>query len=136
MANPNLDEDEPPLDPVLLRVQARLRRLMLFGGATLGIGIVAVLLAIFYRFFVMDPTGGDNDPPVGEPIVGEVTAEAVGLAPNAILSSVSIEGNVMLMVFRDGNDTVTVEVDRTTMRHLRTFRISGTAAAPAPPTVP
>lgn len=133
MANPNLYDDEPPLDPVLLRVQARLRRLMLFGGATLGIGIVAVLLAIFYRFFVMDPTGGNDDPPAGEPIVGEVTAEAVGLNPNAILAEVSVEGNLMILVFRDGNDTVTIEVDRNTMRHLRTFRITGAPAAPVVP---
>ena len=125
MANLNLDDDEAPLDPVLLRVQARLRRLMLFGGATLGIGIVAVLLAIFYRFFVMDPTGGSDNPPIGEPIVGEITAEAVGLAPTAVLAEATIEGDVMLLVFRDGNDTVTVEVDRDTMRHLRTFRITG-----------
>lgn len=124
MANPNIDDDEPPLDPVLLRVQARLRRLMLFGGATLGIGIVAVLLAIFYRFFVMDPTGGSDNPPIGEPIVGEITAEAVGLAPTAVLAEATIEGDVMLLIFRDGNDTVTVEVDRDTMRHLRTFRIT------------
>ena len=110
---------------MLLRVQARLRRLMLFGGATLGIGIVAVLLAIFYRFFVMDPTGGSGNPPIGEPIVGEITAEAVGLAPTAVLAEATIQGDVMLLVFQDGNDTVTVEVDRDTMRHLRTFRITG-----------
>src|SRR5688500_8666847 len=122
MARPNLDEDEPPLDPVLLRVQARLRRLMLFGGATLGIGIVAVLLAIFYRFFVMDPTGGSDNPPIGEPIVGEITAEAVGLAPTAVLAEATIEGDGMLRVFRGGTDTVAVEVDRDTMRHIRTCR--------------
>jgi hypothetical protein len=124
MARPNLDEDEPPLDPAMLRVQARLRRLVLFAGGTLGIGVVAVLIAIFYRFFVMDSGGGGDDPPIGEPIVGEVTAEAVGLAPTATLISAEIQGEVMLLVFRDGNDTVTVEVDRNTMRHLRTLRIT------------
>jgi hypothetical protein len=32
----------------------------------------------------------------------------------------------MLLVFRDGDDTVTVEVDRDTMTVLRTFRIAAT----------
>ena len=41
--------DELPLDPAALRLQARLKRLILISGLTLGIGILAVLVAIAYR---------------------------------------------------------------------------------------
>ena len=36
-------DDEKPLDPALLQVQAKLRRLMLIAGGTLFIGLLAVL---------------------------------------------------------------------------------------------
>src|SRR5690606_41786542 len=43
------DDDEKPLDPALIRIQARLRRMMLIAGLTLGLGILAVFGAILYR---------------------------------------------------------------------------------------
>ena len=46
MANPALDDDDRPPDPAALRLQARLRRLMLISGLTLGLGLVAVFGAI------------------------------------------------------------------------------------------
>jgi hypothetical protein len=50
MADPVLENaEERPLDPAVARVQARLQRLMLIAGLTLGLGILAVFLAIVYR---------------------------------------------------------------------------------------
>jgi hypothetical protein len=60
MANPNSeDAEEKPLDPAVARVQARLQRLMLIAGSTLGLGILAVFLAIIYRI-----TAADDKTPV------------------------------------------------------------------------
>ncbi len=53
---------------------------MLIAGLTLGLGIAAVLIAVVYRFFIMG-AATDTPPVGGPPIVGEVTAEAVGLPP-------------------------------------------------------
>ena len=50
MAGPMDDEvDDKPLDPAVERVQQRLRRLMLISTGTLGLGFVAVLVAIVFR---------------------------------------------------------------------------------------
>jgi hypothetical protein len=60
MANPTSeDAEEKPLDPAVARVQARLQRLMLIAGSTLGLGILAVFLAIIYRI-----TASDDKTPV------------------------------------------------------------------------
>lgn len=43
------EDDEKPLDPAVERIQARLRRMILFSGGTLGIGLLAILFAIVWR---------------------------------------------------------------------------------------
>ncbi len=48
---------EPPLDPAMERIQAKLRRLILFSGSTLGIGVLAVLFAVLFRV-TRDDDGG------------------------------------------------------------------------------
>jgi hypothetical protein len=80
MANPNSeDAEEKPLDPAVARVQARLQRLMLIAGSTLGLGILAVFLAIIYRI-----TASDDKSPVAPG--AEVPAIA---APEAAAASAS-----------------------------------------------
>jgi hypothetical protein len=74
MSNPASDEqDEKPLDPAVAQVQQRLQRLMLIAGLTLGLGILAVFLAIIYRISAMD----DKDP--------------VPVAPSAAVPPTTIE---------------------------------------------
>jgi hypothetical protein len=81
MANPNSeDAEEKPLDPAVARVQARLQRLMLIAGSTLGLGILAVFLAIIYRI-----TASDDKSPVAPG--AEVPAIA---APEASASPASL----------------------------------------------
>jgi hypothetical protein len=53
---PDVD-DEPedkPLDPAVERIQARLRRLILISAATLGVGFLAVLVAVVFRVSTLD----------------------------------------------------------------------------------
>lgn len=59
-----IDEDrEAPLDPAIARVQARLRTMMLIAAGTLGIGLIAVFVAIAFRV----TRGGEATPPAGTP---------------------------------------------------------------------
>jgi hypothetical protein len=44
------------------RVQAKLRRLILVSGATLGIGFLAVVFAVIFRVSTMDRSGSDAPP--------------------------------------------------------------------------
>jgi hypothetical protein len=67
-------EAEPPLDPVLERVQARLRRLILISGSTLMIGLLAVVFAVIYRASSLDrasgaPWSATAEIPVGATVV-------------------------------------------------------------------
>ncbi|MCW5719090.1 MAG: hypothetical protein KIS68_14800 [Bauldia sp.] len=134
MSSSQFDDDEKPLDPAMLRVQKRLRRLMVIGGSTLALGIAAVMFAIVYRFFIQQPSSVGAETTLFATVpMGEVSAESVGLPAGAELLSTNVTGTVMTLAFRDGNDLVTVLVDTTTMRVSGQFRIAGGAAAPAPP---
>jgi hypothetical protein len=134
MSSAQFDDDEKPLDPAMLRVQARLRRLMMIGGATLALGIAAVMFAIVYRFFIQKPSSDAAESTLGATVpMGEVTAADVGLPPDARLLSVNVNGGTMVLAFQDGADTVTVLVDTATMQVSGQFRVSGgPAATPAP----
>jgi hypothetical protein len=72
MVNPDKqDDEEKPLDPAMARVQARLQRLILIAGLTLGVGILAVFLAIIYRITASD----DRVPVVAVKAAPSETAE-------------------------------------------------------------
>jgi hypothetical protein len=78
MADPVEDAStEKPTDPEMLRLQARVRALMLIGGLTLGIGLFAVFAAIIYR--VAAPS--DKSAAVVDEAVAAPAAPAVSEAP-------------------------------------------------------
>jgi hypothetical protein len=106
MVNPNNgDEEEKPLDSAMARVQAKLQRLMLIAGLTLGVGILAVFLAIIYRIVAADdkaPVVADDRPP--EPAVVEslppvateppAHAEAGSVAPGTSAAVLAVEASI------------------------------------------
>jgi len=124
------DDEEAPLDPALLRVQARLRRLMLIGISTLVIGVVAVLIAIVYRFYIADDSLGSVN--IRTTITGEITAESVGLAPDAVLVEQTIDAERLLLTFQDGADLVNIIIDTTTMQVTGQLRMTGAAGETVP----
>ena len=63
MARPTDDQPEAPLDPAILQVQTRLRVMMAIAAGTLGIGLIAVFVAIAFRV----AKSGDDLPPAGAP---------------------------------------------------------------------
>jgi hypothetical protein len=101
-------EEEKPIDPAFLSVQRKLRRLMLVGGATLGIGILAVLIALVYRIATLDAT--PPSPPAGG-AVPTLSLQALGLPADAKLISTALDGNRLAMTYQtsDGTDTVVVD---------------------------
>jgi hypothetical protein len=73
MTNPSSeDQEEKPLDPAVARVQSRIQLLMLISGLTLGLGILAVFLAIIYRI----ATDDDKSPVVAGAEVPVATVPA------------------------------------------------------------
>lgn len=85
MTNPMSENaEEKPLDPAVARVQARLQRLMLIAGLTLGLGILAVFLAIIYRITALDnkaPVAPGAEVPVVAAPVPPPAAPVVALPP-------------------------------------------------------
>lgn len=100
MAAPEKDiEDEQPLDPAMERVQARLRRLILVSGATLGVGFLAVLFAVIWRVSRDD----------GLPRAGEVWRSAIELPTGSTLVDTALDGDRIAFTL-DGPDGRTVHL--------------------------
>ena len=101
MANKTLDDtEEAPLDPAVLRVQARLRRLMLIAGLTLGLGIFAVLGAIVYKLTIF----GNSPAPVAAPASATLPA-------GARLVSSTTAGDRIVLTYEHLGGTTLILVD-------------------------
>lgn len=100
--------DETPLDPALLRVQARLRRLMVVAGLTLGIGILAVFAAMLYRINTSDTTAK----PMAAGAAVAVDLAASGLPADAKLVSTALDRDRMALTYETaaGNEVLIVDV--------------------------
>lgn len=87
---------------------------MIIGISTLGIGVLAVLVAIIYRFYIADSSdlGALTEPTT---ITGEITAESVGLGQDAELIQQELDGNRLMLIFQEGTDRITIIVDTDTM---------------------
>ncbi len=96
------DPDETPLDPAALRIQARLRRLMLISGLTLGIGILAVLVAIVYRIATI---------PAAPPQGPAIRAAASILPAGARLVGTSADGSRIVLTYEHAGGTTLITVD-------------------------
>jgi hypothetical protein len=124
MADPFDDQDEKPLDPEVARVQQRLRRLMLISGLTLGLGILAVFLAIVYRL-VSYEGGGAPVAAVEGAAVPTVTRSAFGLPPEARLVSTSLGGDRLALTFEDGGGSTIIVFDIARMTVVSRLRVAG-----------
>lgn len=125
MLEPREHEVEPPLDPAVLRVQARLRRLMLVGMLTLGVGLFAVLAAVIYRISTSGATGEVAAELPGVVATGELVRSVAGVSPGARLVSSALDGNRLALGFEEGGTTVVVIIDLATMSVVRRLRIGG-----------
>lgn len=111
----------------MLRVQAKLRRLMMIAGLTLGLGILAVSIAVIYRLVIADDDTPSSTIAEGERLAGDVAWSEVGLSAGAELISSAIDGDRMALVFNDAGRTVTLLVDTTTMAIVGRLAIGGAA---------
>ena len=83
-------DDEKPLDPTLLQVQAKLRRLMLIAGGTLFIGLLAVFVAILFRL-----TAADRRPAAPDAMLTKVAEGAIPGGARLVSTAIS-EGRIAL----------------------------------------
>jgi hypothetical protein len=114
-------DDEKPIDPAFLRVQARLRRLMLIGGGTLAIGIAAVFAAILYKIATYDSTSGKALAP--DAAVPTLSLSALGLPADARLVSTALDGDRVALTYAVGQGTSTFVVNAATGAVLRRLNV-------------
>ena len=117
MASSSFDDDEKPLDPAMLRVQAKMRRLMLIAGLTLGLGILMIFVAILYKI-----AGGPDKAPLaaawqpGDPIPTLSHAE-MGVPAGATLVSTTADGRRLVLTYaQPGGATSLVFIDSATLK--------------------
>lgn len=124
MDDPYDKQDDKPLDPAVLQVQQRIRRLMMISGLTLGLGILAVFMAILYRIFTY---GGAATPvPVVEgAAIPTVTRSALGLATDARLVSSSLDGDRVALTFEDDGGSTIIVFDTDRMAVVSRLRVAG-----------
>jgi hypothetical protein len=110
MDEPYEEPDEKPLDPDVVRVQQKLRRLMMISGLTLGLGLLAVFMAILYRIFTYQSAGAPV-PVVEGAAIPTVTRDGLGLPADARLVSTSLDADRIALTFEDGAGTTIVIFD-------------------------
>lgn len=116
MARSILDDDEKALDPTLLRVQAKMRRLMLIAGLTLGVGMIAVFAAILYKIVLV----GDKTPPAtawqpGDAIPALSNSE-LGVPAGARLVSTAADGRRLILTYEEPGGHALVFIDLATLK--------------------
>ena len=114
MVNASYDDDEKPLDPAMLRVQAKLRRLLLIAGLTLGVGILAVFAAVLYRTFTVVSSVSVTAPVSAS---GRLTLGDLGLPADARLVSSAADGArlVLTYAYAGGNTLIFLDERRLTV---------------------
>jgi hypothetical protein len=106
----SIDTEEEPLDPAVARVQARLQRLMLIAGLTLGVGILAVFLAVIYRI----TTSNDKPPDVSIPAVIAVVQETI--PDDARLIASTVAGDRIVLTYDHNAGTIVITLDPETLK--------------------
>jgi hypothetical protein len=100
------DPPETPLDPAVINVERRLRRLMLVGGLTLGFGILAVFAGIVYRIGM-----------AGSKVLPAAPMEAKVPAGAKLVSTTIGEGRIVL-TYDVGGGTTLIFVDAASLKPL------------------
>ena len=123
MADPFDDEDEKPLDPAVLRVQERLRRLMLIAGLTLGIGILAVFGGIVYRL-MLSGTGAPAALP-NDAATPTISLTELGLAADARIVSSALDGDRLSLTYAEDGGTTVIIFQMPSMTVVGRLRVTG-----------
>lgn len=123
MTNAFDNPDEKPLDPAVERLQRRMRRLILISGLTLGVGILAVFLAIVYKLMTYEPKGRPAAIAQGSAVPTLKRAD-LGIPADARLAGTALDGDRLALTYEAaGGATVIIfdlpsmtVVDRLTVR--------------------
>jgi len=106
------------------RVQARLKRLMLISGLTVGLGILAVFAAIVYRIVAVETRAPATAWQAGA-AAARLSLSEMGLPADAQLISADVDGDRLLLTFvHDGGNTLVI-IDAETFAVIASMEVKG-----------
>lgn len=111
MTNPNFEDDDKPLDAAQLRLQSKLKRLLLGSTGVMVLGFVAVFAAIFYRVTRVDVKPA---PVWDHPVIAEVA-----LPEGGRVAGTRLEGNRLVVTLESPKGASVLIVDIETMKVIR-----------------
>jgi len=111
MTNPNFDDDDKPLDAAQLRLQARLKKLLLGSTLVMVVGFVAVFAAIFYR---VTRTDGKPAPTFEHPLVADLP-----LPDGARVTATRIDGDRLTVTMEGPKGATVLVLDLATLKAIR-----------------
>ncbi|MCE1237537.1 MAG: DUF6476 family protein [Hyphomicrobiales bacterium] len=116
MTNPNFaEDDEKPLDAAQLRLQAKLKKLLLGSTLVMVLGFVAVFAAIFYRV-----TRSEVKPAASEhPIVAELP-----LPEGAHVAATRLDGDRLTITMESPKGATILILDVATMKAIRRLELT------------
>ena len=105
------DDKEPPLDEAQLRLQAKLKGLLLWSSGIMVLGLVAVLAAIFYRVY-----RAESKPAVAfdRPVI-----QTLPMPEGGRVTESRLDGNRLLVTFETAKGATILVVDLETMQAIR-----------------
>lgn len=116
MTQPFDDNDkEPPLDAAQLRLQAKLKRMLLWSSGIMLLGLVAVFAAIFYRVY-----RGESKPAIAfdRPIVQSLPMPEGG----RVIES-RLDGNRLVVTLETAKGATVLVLDLETMQAIRRLEL-------------
>ena len=117
MTNPNFaDDDEKPLDAAQLRLQAKLKKLLLGSTLVMVVGFVAVFAAIFYR---VTRSEVKPVPTFDHPLVAELP-----LPDGARVTASRIDGDRLTLTMEGPKGATVLVLDLATMKAIRRLELT------------
>jgi hypothetical protein len=96
----------------------------MISGLTLGLGLLAVFMAILYRIFTYQSAGAPV-PVVEGAAIPTVTRTALGLPPDARLVSTALDADRLALTFEDGTGSTIIIFDMDRMSVTSRLRLAG-----------
>jgi hypothetical protein len=105
--------DEKPLDPALVAVQAKLKRLLMTSSLIMLLGLGAVLSVIVYRVFLRDAT------PSATIAFDRPLTQAIAMPEGGRVVSTALNGDHALVTIETGSLTSQYLIDLKTLQVVR-----------------
>ncbi|MDR3493180.1 MAG: hypothetical protein P4L82_01135 [Ancalomicrobiaceae bacterium] len=118
MITPRLDDDAPekPLDPAVLRVQQRLKRMMVWSRGIMLVGFAALFGVIFYKFYWVQPTPGPNSLSVAR---GQTLVQTLPLPDGAKVAAARLDGDKLIVTLETAKGASILVIDAQSLQTLR-----------------